>query len=42
MPPRLLERRDAFEPGAGDVDFDFIALSYMETTYPSPLKSMAL
>ncbi len=42
MSPSLLGRREAFRPGTEDVDFDFIALSYMETTCPSPLMSMTL
>ena len=42
MPPSLLGRRDAFRPETEDVDFDFIALSYMETTCPSPRRTMTL
>ena len=33
MSPSLLGRREAFRPENEDVDFDFIALSYMETTF---------
>ena len=42
MSPSLLGRREAFRLGNEDVDFDFIALSYMETTCPSPLRQPCL
>jgi len=42
MSPSLLGRREAFGPSNEDVDFDFIQLSYMETTCPSPLRTMTL
>ena len=42
MSPSLLGRREAFRPGNDDGDIDFIALSYMETTCPSPHWTMTL
>jgi hypothetical protein len=42
MSPSLLGRREAFRLETEDVDFDFMALSYMETKCPSPLKTMTV
>ena len=42
MSPSLQGRREAFRPGNDDGDIDFIALSYMETTCPSPHWTMTL
>jgi hypothetical protein len=44
MSPSLLGRLTAFRPIDGDVavDFAFMALSYMETRRPSPLKTMTM
>ena len=42
--PNLLGRREALRPGNEDVavDFVFIAPSYMETSFPLPLRTMTL